>query len=425
MDLAGQEGAGGQHHGLGVEAQAGLGDDPAHGIAFDDQVIDGPGTRSGWPGLRRWRGSPCGTGCGRPGSGWRARRALGGVEGAPLDAGAVGGMRHRTAERVDFLTRWPLPMPPMAGCSSSHPRFRCCGSAAGAHAGAGRGQRGFGAGVATADDDDVVTMEGRVHGGCSAWGRRGRGRRRVAILAPFGVGRRRRPVGGEIGPKVGRIFADNPIAPIVAGAVGARDRIGTGAGTGARWEQRAGSRGTVRPCFGAVGKAPSTHGVDLLKLGLSPVGDLTNKRPRIAAVCFRGADIRQGRNRGIQMFLSDIDVELCGARVVLSLCDVGRHCPRRVRLGPCEMQDGSALNCALRRTIHVAPGGTVHPRRTRCRCRTGLGRRRLCVRLRRAAHRVHVPPRRTTVVRRSRRRRRTVLATIARRGGGRWLCGGR
>ncbi|KAG1212178.1 hypothetical protein G6F35_010410 [Rhizopus arrhizus] len=50
MDLAGQEGAGGQHHGLGVEAQPGLGDDPAHGVAFDDQVIDG-GLEHGQVGL--------------------------------------------------------------------------------------------------------------------------------------------------------------------------------------------------------------------------------------------------------------------------------------------------------------------------------------------------------------------------------------
>jgi hypothetical protein len=43
-----------------------------------------------------------------------------------------------------------------------------------------------------------------------------------------------------------------------------------------------------------------------------------NKRPRVRGrLLIRGADIRQGRNRGIQMFLSDIDVELfAAARVV-------------------------------------------------------------------------------------------------------------
>lgn len=148
-----------------------------------------------------------------------------------------------------------------------------------------------------------------------------------------------------------------------------------------------------------------------------------NRRPRSAGPSvFRGADIRQGRNRG------DPDVpvgyrrrDFCGGPSrFLSLCDAGRHRFRRVQPGPGEMQYGSALNCALRPTIHVAPRGTVHPRRARRRGRTGRRwrRRRLDVRLRRATHRVHVPPRRTAVVRRPRRRRRTVLATVA--GRARW-----
>ena len=136
---------------------------------------------------------------------------------------------------------------------------------------------------------------------------------------------------------------------------------------------------------------------------------------------FRGADIRQGRNRG------DPDVPVGYRRRALrrpvsflSLCDAGRHRFRRVQPGPGEMQDGSALNRALRPTIHVAPRGTVHPRRARRRGRTGRRwrRRRLDVRLRRATHRVHVPPRRTTVVRRRGGGGGSVLATVA--GWARW-----
>lgn len=189
---------------------------------------------------------------------------------------------------------------------------------------------------------------------------RGRGRRRGGDFSAIrgratGLDRGR----DEIRPKVGRIFADNPIAPIVAGAVGAVTGIGTGAGTGARW-------GSGGPAVGGLSgpvflricrKRPSTPCVD------APGGSIKNKRPRIAGPsAFRGADIRQGRNRG------DPDVPVGYRRRAVcdelltfsSLCDVGRHHSRRVRPEPREMQDGSGLNCALRRTIRTSQRGTIH-----------------------------------------------------------------
>ena len=180
MDLAGQEGAGGQHHGLGVETQAGLGDDPAHGVTLDHQIVY-CGLEHGQVGLAFDNGADrhaVQVAVGLAAGGTHGR-TLGGVERAPLDAGAVGGMRHRTAKGVDFLDQVAL-ADAADGRVAAHRAHRLdvVGQQQGAHAGAGRGQRGFGASVATADDDDVVTMEGRVHGCCSAGCGRGRGRRR-------------------------------------------------------------------------------------------------------------------------------------------------------------------------------------------------------------------------------------------------------
>jgi hypothetical protein len=40
MDQAGEEGAGGQHHRFGLEAQADLGDDAGDAVAGDAEVVD-------------------------------------------------------------------------------------------------------------------------------------------------------------------------------------------------------------------------------------------------------------------------------------------------------------------------------------------------------------------------------------------------
>ncbi|MNS97514.1 hypothetical protein D3C72_1318490 [compost metagenome] len=177
VDLAGQEGAGGQHHGLGVETQAGLGDGPAHGVALDDQVIHRR-LEHGQVGLALDDGADrhaVQVAVGLAAGGTHGR-ALGRIERAPLDAGTVGGMRHRTAEGVDFLDQMALADATDGRVAAHRPhRFDVVGQQQGAHAGTGRSQRGLGAGVATADDDDVVTMEGIDHGGCSARGGRSRG----------------------------------------------------------------------------------------------------------------------------------------------------------------------------------------------------------------------------------------------------------
>jgi hypothetical protein len=73
VDQAGEEGAGGQHHGFGLEAQAELGDGAGDAVAGDGEVVDGlPGTASGWAGSPAGGGSPPCTARGRPGRAWRA-----------------------------------------------------------------------------------------------------------------------------------------------------------------------------------------------------------------------------------------------------------------------------------------------------------------------------------------------------------------
>jgi hypothetical protein len=101
-------------------------------------------------------GLPC-TARGRPAQ--RVARTAG-----PLEAFSVRNwMPARSAARAIAppsasisLTRWPLPMPPMAGLQLIWPRSRCCARAAASAHPARRRERGFGAGVAAADHDDVV-----------------------------------------------------------------------------------------------------------------------------------------------------------------------------------------------------------------------------------------------------------------------------
>jgi len=185
VDLAGQEGAGGQHHRPGMKAQPGLGQCAAHGVALDQQVVH-----------RRLEHLQVGLGLDHApdrgavqravglAAGGAHRRALGGVERAPLDAGQVGGAGHGPAQGVDLLDQVAL-ADAADGRVAAHRAhgLDIVGQQQGARAGAGRGQRGLGAGVAAADHDDVVAVEGSVHGG-----------------------RRRAPVGGPCGPGGGRGF---------------------------------------------------------------------------------------------------------------------------------------------------------------------------------------------------------------------------
>ena len=185
VDLAGQEGAGGQHHGGRAEAQAGLGDRPAYGIAFDDQVIDGR-LEHGEVGLGLddlADRHPVEIAVGLAAGGAHGR-ALGGVEGAPLDAGAVGGMRHRAAQGIDLLDQMAL-ADPADGRVAAHRAdgLDVVGQQQGARTAACGRQRGLGAGVAAADDDHVVAVEGVSHGGGA---RDGAGRPGSALQAGRG-----------------------------------------------------------------------------------------------------------------------------------------------------------------------------------------------------------------------------------------------
>ena len=213
MDLAGEEGAGGQHHRRRIEAQAGLGDGAAHvlfsmtrsstaawkmvrlGLCFDDAADRAAVQRA--IGLAT-RGAH--------------RRTLGGIERAPLDAGQVGRVGHDPAQRIDFLDQVAL-ADAADGRVAAHRAdgFHVVGQQQGAGAGARGRQRGLGAGMAAADDDDVVVVEGSVHGFI------------LASPRPAGL------IEGAGAGKIGTVSALTLIAPVVASDQGRRLVIGTGA----------------------------------------------------------------------------------------------------------------------------------------------------------------------------------------------------
>ena len=166
MDLAGQEGAGREHHRRRIEAKAGIGDRATHGIALDDEIVDG-GLEHSEVGLvlhhvadvaaiqRTIR--------------LATRRPYGGalrcIQGAPLDAGGIRGLGHDPAERVDLLDQVAL--------ADAADRRVAAHRAHGldvvaeqqrARAGARGRECGFGAGMAAADHDHVESVEGLAHG---------------------------------------------------------------------------------------------------------------------------------------------------------------------------------------------------------------------------------------------------------------------
>ena len=160
MDLAGEESAGGQHDGARARNRSPIcvthaGD----AAALDDQVVDRLleqlQVRLGLHDVADGRLVQHAVGL----AARRAhRRTLG------LRSTCATGCRARSAARAIAppsasisLTRWPLPMPPMAGLQLICPivSMLCVSSSVRApHA--RRGQRGLGAGVAAADHDDVV-----------------------------------------------------------------------------------------------------------------------------------------------------------------------------------------------------------------------------------------------------------------------------
>jgi len=88
------------------------------------------------------------------------RRALGGVEPAPLDAGGVGRARHDPAQRVDLAHQVALADAADRRVAAHRTDgFDVVGQQQRARAGARGGQRGLGAGVAAAHDDHVMAVE--------------------------------------------------------------------------------------------------------------------------------------------------------------------------------------------------------------------------------------------------------------------------
>lgn len=179
MDLAGQEGARGQDHGRGFEAQPGLGNHPTHAVAFGGTVVDDQivhcRLEHGQVGLRfddaADRAAVQVAVC--LAAGGPHRRPLGGIEGAPLDAGQVRRLGHRPAQCVDLLDQVPL-ADPTDGRVAAHRAhgLDVVGQQQRACTGAGSRQRRLGAGVAATNHDDVVAIEGVGHGrGPEAGGR--------------------------------------------------------------------------------------------------------------------------------------------------------------------------------------------------------------------------------------------------------------
>ena len=157
MDAAVEKGAGRQHHGTATEANTDLRDHTGHAVAFDDDIVhrlleqpqvglvlqpaaDGRAVQH--PVGLRARGAH--------------RRALAAVEDAELDAGFVGGRRHRAAQRVDLLDQMALADAADRRVAAHLPqRLDVVRQQQRAAAHARRGQRGLGAGMAATDDDHV------------------------------------------------------------------------------------------------------------------------------------------------------------------------------------------------------------------------------------------------------------------------------
>ncbi|MPN35441.1 hypothetical protein SDC9_182939 [bioreactor metagenome] len=171
MDLAVEEGAGGQHHGLGHEADTKLGDGAADLVAFDDQIIAGLG-ENGQVGLvleARADGLLVQHAVGL-GAGGAHRRTFRGIEDAELDAGFVCGGGHGTAQRIDFTHQMALADAADRRVAAHRPeRFEVVRQQQRGRTGPRRGKRGFGTGVAAADDDDIETG-GIKHGKMSCCG---------------------------------------------------------------------------------------------------------------------------------------------------------------------------------------------------------------------------------------------------------------
>ena len=112
MHLAIQEGACGEHDGLGPELDAQLRDDTHHTVALQQQVIHRL-LEEGQIGLvlqcladsLAIQDTVC------LGARGPDRGALAGIEDPELDTGVIGGNGHDAAQRIDFLDKMPLADP--------------------------------------------------------------------------------------------------------------------------------------------------------------------------------------------------------------------------------------------------------------------------------------------------------------------------
>ncbi len=207
MDLAGEEGARGQHDAARGKGQAHLRHRAGHAVAFDSQIFD----RLLEDGKIRlgFQHAPD-RGLVQGAVGLAARRAhgrtLGCVQRAPLDAGAIGRHGHRAAEGVDFLDQMTL-ADAADGRIAAHlaEGFDIVGQQQGARTQTRGGERGLGAGMAAADDDHIVVVCAVGHDADSAASRplklRGANSLRSKVLRVVGsIAAQSKP--GATGPAV-------------------------------------------------------------------------------------------------------------------------------------------------------------------------------------------------------------------------------
>ena len=165
MDLAAQKRAGGQHHGRCFEPQAGLCDNPAHGILLDHQVIDrGLEELQAFLVLQQLADGGLVQGSIRLRPSGANRRALARVQDAELDPGTVGRQRHCPAHGVDFPDQVALADPADGRVAAHLPEgLEVVGHQQRATSHARSRERRLGTGVSATDDDDLVVLRGCVH----------------------------------------------------------------------------------------------------------------------------------------------------------------------------------------------------------------------------------------------------------------------
>ncbi|MCY1223852.1 hypothetical protein D9M72_359920 [compost metagenome] len=157
VDLAVQEGAGGQHHRAGAEGDADLRHGADDAVALHYQVVNGLLEQHQVRLVLQPRTDRLAVQHAvRLGARGAYRRALAGVEDAELDAGLVRGGGHGTAHGVHFLDQVPLADAP-DGRVAAHlaQRLDVVSQQQRLAAHTGRGECSFSAGMATTDDDDI------------------------------------------------------------------------------------------------------------------------------------------------------------------------------------------------------------------------------------------------------------------------------